>query len=129
MQIACCFRKIRGHAAIAIFFAALSMFATVGVWPVNSSLGANGSVSYTYDAVGRMTSATYDSCLYVSYAYDLNGNRISETSLVLGSGGTALWGCFNWNAKNWVDSCSVLAGGGAAIWGCFNWNAKNWEAS
>jgi RHS Repeat len=71
-----------------------------------SSHAANGSVAYTYDALGRVTTASYDTGVCILYAYDPNGNRLSETINVLNtSGTTGVWGCFNWNA------------GGGALWG------------
>jgi YD repeat-containing protein len=61
---------------------------------------ANASALYTYDQVGRLTTAAYDNGLCISYSYDANGNR---TALVAASTtpGTPTWGtgtlgCFNW---------------------------------
>lgn len=36
-----------------------------------------GSVSYTYDALGRLTQVTYSSGKIITYAYDAAGNRTS----------------------------------------------------
>jgi YD repeat-containing protein len=66
-----------------------------------AALGANGSVSYTYDALGRITSASYDTGVCITYKYDANGNRISETILVTVSTATGTWGCFNWGGAKW----------------------------
>jgi YD repeat-containing protein len=66
---------------------------------------ANGSVAYTYDALGRVTTASYDTGVCIIYAYDPNGNRLSETINVTTAGTTGVWGCFNWNAS------------GGALWG------------
>lgn len=60
---------------------------------------ANGSVSYTYDALGRISTVSYDTGVMIIYTYDANGNRtaqtvnINTTNLVWGSGnwGQALW--------------------------------------
>jgi len=68
---------------------------------------ANGSVAYTYDALGRVTTASYDTGVCVLYSYDPNGNRLSETINVTTGGAIGVWGCFNWN----------LAGSGGAVWG------------
>lgn len=61
---------------------------------------ANGSVGYTYDALGRVTTATYDSGVCVIYTYDANGNRLSQTVNVntgnTSTWGTGVWGCFQW---------------------------------
>jgi YD repeat-containing protein len=40
--------------------------------------GANGSVTYTYDALGRVTSASYDTGVVILYSYDANGNRTQQ---------------------------------------------------
>jgi len=40
---------------------------------------ANGAVTYTYDALGRVLSASYDTGVIVIYAYDANGNRTQQT--------------------------------------------------
>ncbi|MDR3468687.1 MAG: RHS repeat protein [Xanthobacteraceae bacterium] len=66
---------------------------------------ANGSVAYSYDALGRITSASYDTGVCVIYSYDANGNRLSETVNVTATGSIGVWGCFNWNAS------------GGAVWG------------
>jgi YD repeat-containing protein len=39
---------------------------------------ANGGVVYTYDALGRVTSASYDTGVIIMYTYDANGNRFSQ---------------------------------------------------
>lgn len=41
-------------------------------------IAASGSVTYTYDALGRVTSAVYDTGVIVFYTYDANGNRLSQ---------------------------------------------------
>ena len=58
-------------------------------------------VAYSYDFVGRVTTAVYDNALCIVYGYDANGNRSSQTNT---SGGTPVspvwgsgtWGCFFW---------------------------------
>ena len=66
---------------------------------VSSAHAANGSVAYTYDALGRVTTASYDTGVCIIYTYDPNGNRLSETINVSAAGATGVWGCFNWNAS------------------------------
>jgi len=39
---------------------------------------ANGSVSYTYDALGRVLTANYDNAVFIQYSYDAAGNRTQE---------------------------------------------------
>ncbi len=58
-------------------------------------------VTYSYDFVGRVTTAVYDNAVCIVYGYDANGNRLSQTNT---SGGTPVspvwgsgkWGCFFW---------------------------------
>lgn len=74
----------------------LALFALV-LLPAN----AIASASYTYDPLGRVTTAIYDNGLCVAYAYDANGNRIAQTNTLGGapttaSWGTGTWGCFAW---------------------------------
>ncbi len=46
--------------------------------PTSSARAANGSVAYTYDPLGRITSASYDTGVIILYTYDANGNRLSQ---------------------------------------------------
>ncbi|WP_271528604.1 RHS repeat domain-containing protein [Bradyrhizobium sp. CCBAU 25338] len=66
---------------------------------IHPGQAANGSVAYTYDALGRVTTASYDTGVCIIYTYDANGNRLSETINVTAAGATGVWGCFNWNAS------------------------------
>jgi YD repeat-containing protein len=61
----------------------------------------NASVIYTYDQLGRVTTAAYDNGMCVAYSYDVNGNRTSQTNTLggapaTGTWGTGTWGCFVW---------------------------------
>lgn len=38
-----------------------------------------GSVTYTYDSLGRLTQATYSNGVVIVYVYDAAGNRTSYT--------------------------------------------------
>ena len=38
-----------------------------------------GSVSYTYDSLGRLSKATYANGVVITYVYDASGNRTSYT--------------------------------------------------
>lgn len=64
---------------------------------MNSAAAAN---SYSYDRLGRLTSAFYESGLCVVYSYDANGNRTAITSISVPPGtptwGAATFGCFVW---------------------------------
>ena len=82
------------------FVAIFTAIALLGISGVGPALAANGSVAYTYDALGRVTTVSYDTGVCLIYAYDANGNRTSETvnvgSASTGVWGTGVWGCFNW---------------------------------
>ena len=60
-------------------FLLLSFLAFAGVGAFSEARAANGSVTYTYDALGRITTAAYDTGVIVIYTYDSNGNRLSQT--------------------------------------------------
>jgi hypothetical protein len=79
----------------------VSITTLLGMWAIEATLAANGSVAYTYDALGRIATASYDTGACVIFVYDANGNRLSETVLVSGSGSGGVWGCFNWGQRNW----------------------------
>ena len=76
--------------------------ALLAAFTPHAAIAANGSVAYTYDALGRVTTVSYDTGVCIIYTYDPNGNRLSETINVTSSGGPAVWGCFNWAAANWT---------------------------
>ena len=48
--------------------------------PTEPVSAANGSVTYTYDALGRLTTASYDTGVIIIYSYDANGNRTCPTN-------------------------------------------------
>jgi YD repeat-containing protein len=61
--------------------------------------GAIGSAGYSYDKVGRLTTALYDNGACLAYVYDANGNRTSQTNTsanVSAVWGTGVYGCFTW---------------------------------
>ncbi len=47
---------------------------------------AGNTVTYTYDALGRLTKITFDNGTTQTYTYDAAGNRISDVG-VCSSGG------------------------------------------
>lgn len=77
----------------------LSMLAIFMLLGISSASRAADTVTYSYDIVGRVTSAAYDNGLCIIYAYDANGNRTAQsystssapTSQNWGSG---VWGCY-----------------------------------
>lgn len=74
---------------ILIFLAALTVAAPA----------ATASVTYQYDALGRIRVATYDNGVVITYSYDAAGNRTSQ--VVTGAAGGTTWGNFNWGSANW----------------------------
>ncbi len=44
-----------------------------------TSIALAGSVTYTYDTLGRLSKATYSNGVVVTYAYDAAGNRTVVT--------------------------------------------------
>ncbi|WP_365738195.1 RHS repeat domain-containing protein [Reyranella sp.] len=73
----------------------------MGFLDSDTARAANGSVAYTYDALGRLITTSYDTGVCIAYSYDPNGNRLSEKILVISSSSTGVWGCFNWNGAKW----------------------------
>ena len=55
------------------------LFAIAAAMLPRPSAAANGGVVYTYDALGRVTTVSYDTNVFIIYTYDANGNRLSET--------------------------------------------------
>lgn len=63
-----------------------------------ASRGAD-TVTYSYDLVGRVTSAAYGNGLCVVYTYDPNGNRTAQSYSMSSTPasqnwGTGVWGCY-----------------------------------
>ena len=96
--------SVRGRSATAAgsvirLAIAVALFVGLGLLLSPAADAANGSVVYTYDALGRISTASYDTGVFVIYAYDANGNRVSQTINVNATTGT--WGSFNWGAALW----------------------------
>ncbi len=76
------------------------MLIQIAMADLTTASAANGSVSYTYDALGRLTTASYDTGVCVIYQYDANGNRTLQTVNVntgtAPTWGSGVWGCFVW---------------------------------
>ena len=73
----------------------------IGLLQATLAFAANGSVVYSYDALGRISNASYDTGVCIIYNYDAAGNRTAQTVRVSGSGATGYWGCFIWNSALW----------------------------
>lgn len=56
--------------------------------------------AYTYDQLGRVTTASYPSGVCIKYVYDANGNRTAITTISTTPGspawGSGVWGCIQW---------------------------------
>jgi len=65
------------------------------------AIAANGSVSYSYDALGRVTTVFYDTGVCIAYTYDANGNRTAQTIQTVNLGGTPLWDSVTWGCFLW----------------------------
>jgi YD repeat-containing protein len=70
------------------------------------AVAATGSVVYTYDALGRIATASYDTGVIIIYTYDANGNRTSQVINV--NTGTLTWTATStpcaancWGAARW----------------------------
>lgn len=68
----------------------------------NSASAASASVTYTYDLLGRITTATYDNGVCVAYAYDAVGNRTAQTNTQSSAAQTPIWGAGNWGCFQWT---------------------------
>lgn len=83
--------------------AALGLLTFLAAAPVGA---ANGSVVYTYDALGRVLTASYDTGVIIIYGYDANGNRTQQV--------------INVNAKPLCFSTSLH--GNPTTWGAGLWS-------
>lgn len=61
-----------------------------------------GTVTYTYDALGRLKTADYGNNVVIEYRYDAAGNR---TQVITGGASPppsgATWGNFTWGNGRW----------------------------
>jgi hypothetical protein len=69
---------------------------------IGLSQPASASVTYGYDPLGRVNTALYDNGVCVVYAYDMNGNRTSQTNTSGGAPETATWGTGSWGCFYWT---------------------------
>lgn len=88
----------------ALAIAALLGAIAAGGLGSTGAFAVNGSVVYTYDALGRIATASYDTGVCIAYTYDPNGNRTSQKILVTSASSTGVWGCFNWNGARWGNT-------------------------
>lgn len=75
---------------------------------------ASASASYTYDQLGRVTTALYDNGTCVAYSYDPSGNRTAQANTSSGAPETATWGAGTWGCAQWTAALSGALTGPAA---------------
>lgn len=95
-------RKQTSRLALALGVAGLLWLSGLG-----AASAANGSVQYTYDGLGRVTSVSYDTGVIILYTYDANGNRTQQVINV------------NTSTLQWTTTSTPCTANcwGAAIWG------------
>lgn len=74
-----------------------------------ASAASAGTITYTYDAQGRLVSAAYSDGTTICYFYDSAGNRTAykvgtAVCPAPGHGSGAAWGQFTWGSVNWGPS-------------------------
>jgi YD repeat-containing protein len=98
----------RIKSALVLALAGLALGASV-LGP-SSAEAANGSVVYTYDALGRVTTVSYDTGIIIIYTYDANGNRtqqvINVNTLPLCLGTSAHSNPTTWGNGLWSTAAS-----------------------
>jgi YD repeat-containing protein len=93
-----------------LFRAALIVSAVLTLpFAIDAASAANGSVTYTYDALGRVLTASYDTNVIVIYTYDANGNRTQQVINVN-------------TAKLCWDTTGCTAGSTTNLWDTGLWN-------
>jgi len=90
------------------FWATLLLIAFAVQLRADHAFAANGSVAYTYDALGRVSTASYDTGVIIIYNYDANGNRTQQVinvntgamcwGTIAGICTTATWGAGLWHS-------------------------------
>lgn len=69
-----------------------------------SANAATASVVYSYDQLGRITTALYDNGLCIAYSYDANGNRTAQTNANSSTPQTPIWGTGTWGCFQWTSA-------------------------
>ncbi len=95
---------VGSRSRLKLFLAGL--FAVGALAGAGTATAATGSVVYTYDALGRVISANYDTGVLIIYSYDAAGNRtqqvinVNTKPLCLGSSAHSnptTWGAGLWS--------------------------------
>lgn len=89
------------------FIVALAVAIGLLASSVDKAYAANGSVTYTYDALGRVQTVSYDTGIIIIYTYDANGNRTQQVINV------------NTSVLHWAPTASPCTSNcwGQAVWG------------
>jgi YD repeat-containing protein len=72
------------------------VFAVAVILATSLAREASAGVTYAYDALGRLASATYDNGVIIYYYYDEDGNRL--TQVVQANAAAAVWNNFYWGS-------------------------------
>lgn len=83
--------------------------AAFGVTAAMGAAAATGSVSHTYDPLGRIATALYDNGVCIAYVYDANGNRTAQTNTASTGPETAVWGSGTWGCFAWTATMSHMS--------------------
>jgi RHS repeat-associated protein len=72
--------KTNANQLVAVAYHPAWLLKTIDFTHLAAELNSPHIISYTYDPLGRLTSANYADGNYFSYTYDAVGNRLSETT-------------------------------------------------
>jgi len=106
-----------------------SLLLAIGVAAVWAGQASAQSVSYSYDAMGRLTGASYNNGSTITYAYDAAGNR---TSVVTNTGVAAKVVTISSSGNNLNIWNNLVASGQATAGNPGNWSVTisgNWGTS
>ncbi|WP_332772048.1 hypothetical protein [Phenylobacterium sp.] len=78
-----------------------SLLLTAGVAP--AAHAASASITYGYDALGRIGAAYYDNGTCIAFSYDAVGNRTAQSNTTAGAPGTSTWGGGSWGCFQWAE--------------------------
>jgi len=95
-------------------FFAFPLMCAIGLSTLQPARAANGSITYTYDALGRVSTASYGTGVIVLYSYDKAGNP-TTTSLNVNTA------TLTWTSTPAPPSCASNCWGGAN-WGILKWS-------
>ncbi len=96
----------------------------VGILLFMSPVARAANIQYTYDNLNRVTRAAYNNGIVIQYAYDANGNRVTQ-AVIAPSGSGA---CGSANGRSFLDAPeSGLCGAGKASEVTENTGSESWN--